>query len=230
MNAIIDNRASAKTVDALKNLGYNIIKTPKLPSVQEGISAHPDIMIGLLNFSQIVVEPSVYEYFKEKLPQIEVINGESKLSEKYPKDIAYNAAFFGNYLFCNKKYTDKVILEFANKNGIKIINTNQGYAKCSICAVADDAIITGDKNIQFLASENNIEVLLIENKTIKLNGYEYGFIGGATGKDRNKIFFNGDIAKHPQANEIEYFCKKHGCNVVSLNDDIIEDIGSIFFI
>ena len=230
MNAIIDKRASTKTVDALKNLGYNIIKTPQMSSVYDAISCHPDIMVGLLNFSQIVVEPTVYEYFKENLPDTKVLEGKSVLNSKYPYDIAYNCAFVGNNLFCNEQYTDEVILNYCKKNNINIININQGYAKCSICVVSDDAIITGDKNIQIAANRNNIDVLLIENKSIKLKGFEYGFIGGATGKDKNKIFINGNVRAHEDADKIISFCKKHSKEVISLNDGLIEDIGSIFFI
>ena len=43
------------------------------------------------------------EYFKNKMPEVKVIPGKTILNEKYPYDIAYNAARVGNNIFCNKK-------------------------------------------------------------------------------------------------------------------------------
>ena len=45
--------------------------------------------------------------------------------------------------------------------GYEIINVKQGYAKCSICVVSDNAIITADKGIAKAAIQNRIDVLEI---------------------------------------------------------------------
>ena len=44
MKVIVDYRASEETFDALLKLGYEIIKTPKIETVYDAISGHPDIM------------------------------------------------------------------------------------------------------------------------------------------------------------------------------------------
>ncbi len=227
-NVIIDYRASSKTVDALKNMNLNIVKTPQLNTVYATICGHSDIMVHKLCEGLIVAEPTVYEYFKEKLTGIEVLKGKSILSDKYPFDIAYNAALVGKNLFCNRNFTDEVILNYAEKNGINIINTKQGYAKCSVCAVSDEAIITSDKNITIAAEKNKIDVLQVDDSSIKLIGFEHGFIGGATGLIKeNVLAVNGNIKLHTDYDKIYSFCNKHGVAIISLNDDKIEDIGSI---
>ena len=227
-NAIIDYRASTKTVDALKKLNFNVVKTPQLTTLYTTICGHGDIMVFNTKKGKIIAEPTVFDYFSKNLINIEVVEGKSILNEKYPYDIAYNAALVGNHLICNEAYTDKVILDFANKNGIKIVNTKQGYAKCSICVVSDDAIITSDKNIQIAAEKNKIDVLMVDDKSIKLKGFEHGFIGGATGLlEKNILGVNGNINYHTDCNRIIDFCKSHKTEIVSLNNDEIEDIGSI---
>lgn len=230
-NAIIDSRASAKTVDALEKLGLNVVKTPQMTTVHTTICGHSDIMVFKTDKNQIIAEPTVFDYFKNNLPDVEVMPGKIVLKEKYPFDIAYNAALVGKNLFCIEKYTDTAILDFADKNGIRIINTKQGYAKCSICIVSGDAIITADKNIKTAAEKNNIDVLMIDDSTVKLDGFEHGFIGGATGLiSENVIAVNGDINKLADCNKIVDFCKTHKTEVLSLNNGPIIDIGSIFVI
>lgn len=229
--AIIDHRASVKTADALKKYGFEIVLTPKLDHVYTTICGHTDIMVHKLCSNTIVVEPTVIEYFKNKMPEIEIITGKTILNEKYPYDIAYNSARVGNNIICNKNFTDDVIIEFANKNGLNLINTKQGYAKCSICVVSDDAIITSDKNIQSVAKENKIDVLLVNDNEIKLTGFDHGFIGGATGLiKKNILAVNGNIKFHANYNQIVDFCAKHSVEVISLNNDEIIDIGSILVV
>lgn len=226
--AILDHRASVKTADALEKYGFKVVLTPKLDHVHTTICGHADTIVHVLCTETIVAEPNTAEYFKNKMPEIEVMPGKTILNENYPYDIAYNAARIGNNIICNKKYTDDVIIEFANKNGLNIINTKQGYAKCSICVVSNDAIITSDKNIQSVALENKIDVLLVNDNEIKLEGFDHGFIGGATGLIKENILaVNGNIKLHNNYKEILDFCTKHGVEVISLNNDEIIDIGSI---
>lgn len=229
--AILDSRASVKTADALEKYGFKVVLTPQLDHVYTTICGHTDIIVHVLCDGVVVAEPTVAEYFKNKMPEVEVIPGKTILNEKYPYDIAYNAARVGNNIICNKNFTDDVILNFANKNGLNIVNTKQGYAKCSICVVSNDAIITSDKNIQSVAIKNKIDVLLVDDNEIKLNGFNHGFIGGATGLlNKNILAVNGNIEFHRNYNEIISFCAKHGVEVISLNSDEIIDIGSILIV
>ncbi len=226
--AILDHRASVKTADALKKYGFKVVLTPKIDHVYTTICGHADIMLHKLCENVIVTEPTVVDYFKSKMPEIEVIPGKTILKENYPYDIAYNAARVGNNIICNKNFTDDEILNFAYKNDLNLINTKQGYAKCSICVVSNDAIITSDKNIQSQALENDIDVLLVNDNEIKLTEFDHGFIGGATGLIKENILaVNGNIRLHTNYNEIIEFCAKHNVEVVSLNNDEIIDIGSI---
>lgn len=226
--AIIDSRASVKTTDALEKYGFNVVLTPKLDHVYTTICGHSDIMVHKLCDNSIIAEPTVIDYFKEKLPGIEVVSGETILKDKYPYDIAYNAARVGNNIICNKNFTDNKIIDFANRNDIKLLNTKQGYAKCSICVISDNAAITSDKNIQSVLNKNGIDVLLVDDSKIKLKNFEHGFIGGATGLlNKNKLAVNGNISLHTNYTEIIEFCKKYDVEVISLNNEEITDIGTI---
>ena len=97
-----------------------------------------------------------------------------------------------------------------------------------ICTLNGNAIITSDKGIAKVASENGIDVLEINEGFIKLRNLSYGFIGGATGLvEENLLAVNGDIETHPDADRIKQFCKKHGTELYMLKSGILEDIGTI---
>ncbi|MDD6735905.1 MAG: hypothetical protein PUE13_06330 [Clostridiales bacterium] len=228
MNVVVDFRISHASENTLKSMGYNVIKTPKLSSVYNSICGHADIMLHKLSDHNIVAETTVCGYFSDVLKKYTVVSGNSILTDKYPYDIAYNVARVGNFVFCNEKYTDKIIMKYYNEHNIKIINTNQGYAKCSTCVVSDNAIITSDKNIANKAYDNNIDVLFTDDKKIRLKDFDHGFIGGASGLiAENILAVNGNIEYHSNCNQIIDYCKKYNVDVVSLNDCFIEDIGSI---
>ncbi len=228
MKVIVDYRASKTTFDALEFLGYTVIKTPRISYLYDAICTHTDVMLYKLDEKTVIVEPSTYEYFKEKLHGIKVVKGKTILNEKYPFDIAYNAAQVGKKLICNEKYTDRKILDYCIENDIKIINTKQGYSKCSICVISDNAIITSDKNIAIQAEKNEIEVLLVNDDKVKLRGFEHGFIGGATGLlKKDLLAVNGNINLHSDADKILNFLQNQKIQVISLNDGEITDIGSI---
>ena len=225
---VVDFGISNKSIDTLKNLGYRVIKTPENPNVQDAICGHPDMVLCKLKNHDFVADTTFRGFLIKNYKNANFIEGKSILQEKYPFDIAYNCALVGNKLFCNEKYTDKAILEYCRDNDIRILNIKQGYAKCSICIVSDNAIITADKNILNTAFKNNIDVLLVENKGIILKGYNEGFIGGATGLlEKDLLAVNGKIELHKDCDAIKAFCLKHGVNTISLSDEPIYDVGSI---
>ena len=224
---VVDFRISKKSLNTLKDLGYKIIKTQPETTVSDAICGHPDIVLCKLKNHDHVAK-ATFRGFLIGETGCEIIEGNSILNKSYPFDIAYNAALVGNNLFCKEKYTDISILNYCKNNHIKVLNVNQGYAKCSICVVSDNAIITADKNIFNAAVKNNIDVLLIENTEIVLKGYDEGFFGGATGLiERDLLAVNGNLTLHRDCDRIKHFCDKYGVTVLSLSDEPICDVGSI---
>lgn len=225
---IVDCRISDKATNALEKLGYKVIKFPRIPNFSEPISSHPDIFIAKIA-DKLFIDAGVkalFTFFNEAV----FCNREGVNTEiiEYPYDISFNCANIGKRIICNKKYTNKAILNFAEENNIDIIDVKQGYAKCSICKVSDNAIITEDSGIAKAALKNKIDVLKIEKGFVRLNGYEYGFIGGCSGLLKKSLLaFNGCIELHPQYDSIKSFCDKYSVSIVSLSDERLYDIGSI---
>lgn len=147
---------------------------------------------------------------------------------KYPADVRLNCAIIADKIICNKKTISNEILGYAESAGLTVINTNQGYSRCSICIINENAIITDDISI-FTAAQNFLnDVLFISKGSIRLDGYDCGFIGGCCGKiDKNIIAFNGRIDSHKDYKLIIDFINNHGVECVELNNNVLTDIGGI---
>lgn len=147
--------------------------------------------------------------------------------------MALSAVTAGKYLIARIDSLDAAVREYAVSRGYELVNVRQGYAKCACATVSDNAIITSDRGIYHSMKELNIDLLLIEEGRVALDGADYGFIGGASGLDVNNgertLYFSGNIDRHPDAQRIRAFCEKHRTEILSLTDDELIDIGGIIF-
>jgi len=228
--AIVDKRIPQTIEDNLNNIGVNIIKSTACSNTYDAIKYHPDISVCKLNSNNIVVAPNVYEYYKEVLKPygFNVICGESTIKNKYPYNIHYNIVILEKFAIHNFKYTDKVILDYIEKNNIEKINVSQGYCKCSICVVDDNSIITSDEGIYKEVIKHDIDCLLIEKGYIDLFELNYGFIGGCSFLlSNNELAFLGNIKKHPDYDKILNFVKSKNKKLISLSNDKLIDLGSV---
>lgn len=228
---IIDKRASDKIKDALKQKKILLIETLPHPDVYQTIAYHPDIMFHHIANNEIVYAPNTPQLLLNELTEIgfNLIKGHAILNNKYPYTIAYNIARVGNYAFHNTKYTDPVVWKLLNERGIQFINVKQGYTKCLTCIINENSIITSDKDIYKKALTVGIDALLIEpDNSIKLEPFDMGFLGGATGLiGKNKLAFAGNIRHHKNFKEIFKFLSLKNVDMVMLNDETLMDLGSI---
>ena len=228
---IVDYRISEESINSLTSLGIQVFKSCKVNNLYSAVCGHPDMQIHHLGNNRFVCAPETYEHYMCILSDAELIKGSKMLTDHYPDDICYNTAVFGKYVICNAVSTAIEILSEYQRRGKTILNANQGYAKCSICIVNENAIITADEGVNKIAKSNGIDVLKINEGYITLKDMSYGFIGGATGLIApDTLAVNGDIKTHKDCDNIISFCKNHRVDVLSLKKGEIEDIGSILAI
>lgn len=112
--------------------------------------------------------------------------------------------------------------------GITLVPVNQGYAKCSVCAVDERSIITQDPSIAQAAKRHGLNVLKIQAGRILLPGYDTGFIGGCSGLlGRKLLAFTGSLGAHPDGEWIKEFLHSRGVEPLELTDGPLYDVGSI---
>lgn len=152
-----------------------------------------------------------------------VITPPIELQASYPDDVKLNAASVGNFIICNSKHTYQPIL-----GGYRLIDISQGCAKCSTLVVDDNSIITSDQGIHKKAIENGLCSLLIECGDIRLDGYQYGFIGGCGFKlSEHQIYFTGNLYSHRNAPQMEQFLTERGIEIICGKSHELIDVGSI---
>ena len=215
------------SAEKLKKYG-EVVRTRANKNILKGLDSHPDILVHPLPSGELVVDRDNLEYYKKILPDKNILPSHSSLSKKYPKDVPLNAFTFKNYFIHNLKFTDKVLLDYYKNSGYEMKNIKQGYGKCS-SLVTEDFIITSDGGI-YESLRDFIPIYKINHGEIKLQNFNYGFIGGASGVLGKKIFFTGDFSHHSSYEEILKIIKKYDYEIEILSKDPIEDYGSIYFI
>ncbi len=225
--AIVSSEISKESECTLNSFGVELVKIPKSDKLYDAIKSHPDIRLCHLGNSNIVAEPDIKELIEQNFPSTNICTG-NMISGIYPGDIAYNTAIMGEFVICNKHYTDENILKYAKERRMTVIDVRQGYAKCNMAIIDKNAVITSDKGIYDALNFFPIDVLITEDNSIKLKNLNHGFLGGASGKIApDKLLINGNINYHKNKDEIIKFASKYNVEIISLNKGQIEDIGSI---
>ena len=210
--------------------GAIVIKPPKMDMLEKSLSHHADLSICIVSEKKAVCPPESCAYYKLALGMygFSVIEGKTNLGKHYPLDSAYNVCIVGNKCFVNTKICDPVLLKTVVDEGKEIIDVPQGYTKCSICPIDENTIITADARICSEAKKRGMECLLISNEGVYLEGYDYGFFGGACGMLSGKVLLiNGEISTMKSAEKIQSFLSEKKIEIQSLRKGKVCDIGSI---
>lgn len=213
MNKIyLSHRAHPLFHEHLERLGYQIMTVVESPSLNRGIASHPDLFMCKMGVN----------------PESQVFFGEPSMpKDPYPQDIIYNAVCTGKYFIHYLKASDKALLQRAKELEMILINVRQGYTKCNTVVVDSNSLITSDKGIfNTLTQYADIECLLIQPGHVKLTGYSTGFIGGASGRIGDCIFFHGNLKNHPNYSNMKCFIESRGLNILWFEEFPLTDIGS----
>ena len=209
MNKVyISHLADNRIKEYIESLGFELSLVKSMADIDDAISCHPDIYMCHLGKKLFSGDPA-------------------KLTHDYPGHAIYNGCSTGKYFIHNLKITDEKLLEEVDRIGLTKVHVAQGYAKCSCVVVDEDSIITADRGIAKAAIAAGMNVLVIDPKQVVLDGYPYGFIGGASGKVGNTILFNGDLRRHSNYNEIVDFIERRGVSIKYFEEYPLTDIGSI---
>ena len=214
----------------MSELGISVTALPNSPAVSPYLRSHVDLMVfnsgngRLILAKEIMAQPIVNYLTNRGFALIEARRGQDC---DYPHDVSLCAALVGKHLLHNLRYTDEVILE--NLGGEIIpIQINQGYARCSICVVDDNSIMTFDRGVERAARRAGVDTLLLNEFEIRLNGFRNGFLGGAAFRLPNKrLAFTGQITNSSARAKIEAFLAERGIAPEYLCERPIFDIGGV---
>jgi len=225
---IVNSQIHIKTRTLLGTHGLvaGVQAHPDLPAPEKH---HADMQFSKIDSHTLVCAPK--SSVDSSLDGIFLLAGSVDLGEKYPKNIAYNILRCGDCFFHNTKYTSpEVKSEITNRN-FNLINIKQGYAGCSSICVplpnGQNLLISSDKGI--ISSVNKLKNSKIhaeyfeETKSIILEGYDHGFIGGCCGYDEELgLLVYGKIN-----GQLKALSERYNFPVLSIFDGPLTDIGGI---
>ena len=232
MIAAIDPRMPCSAKTRLKDI-CEVIELPPFGALDSRVASHPDMLIFELG-GKLFLSRDYYKVAKSEIDSIIASIGlspvltDDKFTSNYPGDIKFNAFTVSDFLIGNTEYISRDLKDFASDCGIKQVKVRQGYAKCSTL-VLKDAVISADKGICDAVRAVGCDALQISPGDVLLDGYDCGFLGGASGVYKNKIFFCGDITKHKDFESISEFSAARGYDIISLSGEPLYDVGTILF-
>lgn len=214
--------ADRRLVEYLDSKDLDVILMYSEGIMEKGVSNHPDMFLCRIGYNDINGNAIIY-----KAEPGDFMNVEKPC--KYPDDVMFNAVCTSEYFIHNLNYTDPGLLERVRGVwSVDMIGCRQGYTKCSTVVVDSRSLITADQGIAAACSKaEDLDVLLVQEGHVALEGYDTGFIGGASGRVGNEIIFNGDLSAHPDFQKIKDFIEERGLECKWFPEYPLTDIGTI---
>ena len=208
---------------------YNgqIIKTKANPYLDKRVAFHPDMQFIDFGSDVFILKGSEYliEIFKSLGKTIHIT---SQPNSQYPYDVLCNGKLIKNNFVCNKKTIFCGILEYAIKKEYNVIDVKQGYTGCSILAVNESTVITGDAGLDRILPSKGLISIFVDNRGITLPGYSNGFIGGSGGFYGDYYAcLTGVLNSNEDMKQIENAFISNGVKLVTLTDEPMIDVGGI---
>ena len=227
---IADSRMPEEAKKNLKKLGDVLFLNPT-EITYKSISAHPDIFFFQTKDGLIYAPNAPKRIVKElKKRKIKLTEGKKEVGKRYPETVPYNAVGIGDTLIHNLKHTDSTILSLYKNH----IHVNQGYTRCNLLALNENAFITSMEDYKEVAEtqrrkDAECKVFYIDPKQIKLEGHDHGFFPGCCGVWKNNLIVCGSTKYLKEKEELDKFLKDNNFNLIELYDGELVDVGSVFF-
>ena len=214
-----------------KKTGIEVLALKEYRRLDTPVSSHADMLICKIENTVFCYE----DYYLENREIFDlaesfgyrIIKCAPPVSNKYPYDIGLNALIIGKRVFGRVDCLCAELKKIAIERGYTLINVKQGYTACSTLALDEGHIVTGDISIKNAAEKEGISVTFIEEKSIKLNGYGYGFIGGATAVAGNKIYAFGEAENLSSYEKIKACADALDMELISIMSGDVVDFGGV---
>lgn len=213
-----------QVLSALTDLRLRTLSVIECKDVLFPLRNHSDMLFSYLGSGKFAVENSQTVLSDE----IKALGGFCSddsvvLGSSYPDDVKLNFCLIGNNAIgLDCKYIESFL---PNKTFLKV---KQGYTKCSCVPVDENSLITDDCSVYSACRNVGLDVLLVSKGSVRLEGLDYGFVGGCCGKiDKGILAFCGDIRTHTDYVQINSFLRERNVYPLSLFGGDLLDIGSL---
>lgn len=225
---VIASHLRDEAVSRLRAMQIDVFDFAPNPSLADAIAYHADLSF-LYDDGRLYIAREMQAYRESFLSLgVDVCVIPDVLGKVYPDDVKLNAVPLGRFFLCNEKTVSPFILADMKRKGKTILSVPQGYTGCSVVPVTGESLITDDPSIYAVCRSHGLDVLQVGKGSVRLPGFPYGFIGGASGRiSDSRIVFHGNPALHHDYEKIARFLEKYAVTAVSLYDGELIDVGSI---
>ena len=222
----------AKLDAALRALALEPLYLPQNPNLDPRLRSHADLSFFRAGKEIWLSSHLIHSFYPEifRKSYYNVIFTYYIRQNQYPNDARMNLLVLGKYLFFSPKASDPNIVNFlTRKRGYQGIAVKQGYLRCSCLSVDENSLITADHGIASAARKAGLDVLQITPGHVALEGFPYGFLGGAGFLLNEKnLILTGHLDEHPDKGRIETFLNAKDVSLHFLTQEPVFDIGSAF--
>ena len=214
--------------EALRALGVAVVCPVPDPCLPEETAEHADMLLCHAGGDVCFVSAEQTALAERLRQEGFTVTLSAPPGPVYPDDIRLNVAVGNDFALGLFAHTDEGLTAFLRQTGRELIPVKQGYAKCGLCFVTDNAFITEDPSIAAALERRGAKVLRIAPGDVYLSERHHGFFGGAAGKlGKDKLAVTGRLSFHRDGDRIQAFCAAHGVTIVELTKGRIVDIGGI---
>jgi hypothetical protein len=226
---LVDPYLSDECKCSLASLGFDVREIPVWQGLSGSVSSHPDMLMALLPDGALLTGEEYYRENRGFFDSIGVCIVTDAVCPRspYPLDVRFDALALGDTVYGK----DGSVSEILTGKYKKFTSVKQGYARCSVAVIRENAVITADRGLEAALLNDGFRVLRIEAGHIALRGFDCGFIGGAGGAlgDGRYCFF-GDIATHPDGDAMAEFLEENEVTAVMLSGGPLSDHGGLLVI
>ncbi len=215
----------------LEKLQIYSILVPDNPFVDPRLAGHSDLSLlyageGKFFAAAFLKESRTAETLRQA--GVDLCYPQERQNRLYPHDAQFNLCISGDHVIFNPKTASEEIVDFlTNERRFVPIPCRQGYSRCACCIVDECSLITEDRGIATAAKKAGFDVLLISDSFIDLEGFPYGFLGGASFKiSSDQLALTGTLIGHPDYDRIIEFLSARGMELLFLTKKRAFDIGS----
>lgn len=212
-----------------KATGISTLPLKEYGRLDKPVSAHADMLINIIE-EKIFCYSDYYtenrEIFEEARSMgYDIVKCAHPISSEYPDDIGLNALVIGKTVIGKLDSLAPELKIAALEKGYELINTKQGYTACATLMLDSKNIVTGDVSVKAAAEKAGISVTLINERSIALEGYDYGFIGGASFVYGKNIYVFGNAQTLSEYSKIKLEADRLGMTVISISSGEVVDFG-----
>lgn len=224
MTLLIGERYRLKLAQSLAAQGIDVFWLPDNAALDKRLAGHADLSVFVRKDRAVVAEGLYcFDIVNHLTNRGYKTVSSGRQGPAYPQDAGLCVCWTGRYTIYNPRTADPAVLELIGGVPVRV---SQGYTKCAALVVDDHSIVTADAGVSRAAKTAGMDVLVIAPGHIALDGYRYGFIGGASFIiNDNTVAFTGTLDEHPDRDSILTFLAEHGKKPVFLTEGPIFDIG-----